>query len=277
MMNMAWISLFLPSDDPAAVAADLQREVTRASYTLYNAFGLLPGKAYPHTVKLFVSPAVNGWVRLIGEPDPALYAPLSQGKLCIVAQLDAATGSLEVYADGALVDAGVALAPYVRAGQSVEILQQALRGEVASITPLDTLPEPQMVAIPLDSLPPDVQAMLGNVNQGQAQQMMNQLGGNLMNRFGGQMQTDAAQNLLKQQQQIPDWNSADGVRIRATIGCLTIPDKWREPDFITLRDAYALHERRRRKPDARLYPGDAEAMQTVPDALAYTPVYGGKA
>jgi hypothetical protein len=57
--------------------------------------------------------------------------------------------------------------------------------------------------------------------------------------------------------------------------CLRIPD-WRDPDFVTLRDAYALHKRRERSPNATLYPGDAEALAAVPDALTYTPVYAGK-
>ena len=57
--------------------------------------------------------------------------------------------------------------------------------------------------------------------------------------------------------------------------CLNIPD-WRAPDFVTLRDAYALHKRRQRSPNATLYPGDAEALAAVPDALTYTPIYAGK-
>ncbi len=81
----------------------------------------------------------------------------------------------------------------------------------------------------------------------------------------------AAGDLLKQ----PDWSSAGGQRIRALMDCLNVPN-WQAPDFVTLRDAYALHERRQRSPKARLYPGDAEALAAVPDALAYTPVYGGK-
>ena len=81
----------------------------------------------------------------------------------------------------------------------------------------------------------------------------------------------AADDLLKQ----PDWSSAGGQRIRALMDCLAVPD-WQAPDFVTLRDAYALHHRRQRSPQARLYPGDAEALAAVPDALAYTPVYGGK-
>jgi hypothetical protein len=73
----------------------------------------------------------------------------------------------------------------------------------------------------------------------------------------------------------PDWNSAGGRKIVALLGCLAIPG-WREPDFVTLRDAYALHARRQRNPSARLYPGDAEAMDAVSDALVYTPIYAGK-
>jgi hypothetical protein len=73
----------------------------------------------------------------------------------------------------------------------------------------------------------------------------------------------------------PDWNSAGGARIRALADCLNIPN-WQAPDFVTLRDAYALHERRRRSPNATPYPGDAEALAAVPDALDYTPVYYGK-
>ena len=48
-----------------------------------------------------------------------------------------------------------------------------------------------------------------------------------------------------------------------------------EPDFDSLRDAYPLHERRRRSPNARIYPGDEAIMAKVSDALLYTPVYGG--
>ncbi|MBL8157537.1 MAG: hypothetical protein JNM70_25480, partial [Anaerolineae bacterium] len=42
-----------------------------------------------------------------------------------------------------------------------------------------------------------------------------------------------------------------------------------------LRDAYQLHSRRQRNPNARAYPGDEAVMAAVPDALMYTPVYGG--
>jgi hypothetical protein len=60
------------------------------------------------------------------------------------------------------------------------------------------------------------------------------------------------------------------------MNCLTIPLGWISPDFVALRDAYQLHERRRRNPNAMLYPGDAEAMAAVPNALDYAVVYAGK-
>ena len=75
---------------------------------------------------------------------------------------------------------------------------------------------------------------------------------------------------------MPDWDSAGGKRIRALADLLTLPSDWREPDFVALRDAYQLHDRKRRNPNATLYPGDAEAMSKVPHALNFTPVYAGK-
>ncbi len=74
----------------------------------------------------------------------------------------------------------------------------------------------------------------------------------------------------------PNWNSPGGRRLHALMRCLTVPDHWREPDFGVLRDAYQLHSRQQRKPDARLYPGDDATMNRVPDALDYVPVYGGR-
>ncbi len=87
-------------------------------------------------------------------------------------------------------------------------------------------------------------------------------------------QADAARDLISGGDK-PDWNSTGGVRIRAVMNCLTVGDNWREPDFDSLRDAYPLLERRRRNPNARTYPGDDAVMAKVPDALTYTPVYGG--
>jgi hypothetical protein len=131
-----------------------------------------------------------------------------------------------------------------------------------------------MLAVPLDNLPEDVRAMAGQVNPAQAQKMFERLSGTLMKKASpGGNAADEARMMLAGH--APDWNSVGGQRLRALMACLTVPDHWREPDFVTLRDAYQVAERRQRKPDARLYPGDAKAIHSVPNALDYTPVYGG--
>jgi hypothetical protein len=73
-----------------------------------------------------------------------------------------------------------------------------------------------------------------------------------------------------------DLNSLAGQAIAAHAAHAGLPEGWHIPDFITLRDAFAVHRRLQRFPNARLYPGDAEARDAVPDALAYTPLFGGR-
>jgi hypothetical protein len=112
------------------------------------------------------------------------------------------------------------------------------------------------------------------VDMQQAQKMFDLLSAGLTQRSGNMGNETAVQNLLQGDR--PDWNSAGGVQIRALMDCLTVPPGWQMPDFVTLRDAFQLHERRRRNPNATLYPGDSEAMAAVPDALDYIAVYAGK-
>ena len=124
------------------------------------------------------------------------------------------------------------------------------------------------------NLPDDIQALADDVDQAQAQKMFDRLSGDLMKKVGGTQATEAAHDLIGGS--APDWNSLGGRRLHAVMRCLTTPDQWRDPTFTTLRDAYQLHRRRQRKPDARLYPGDEDIMQRVPNALDYQPVYAGR-
>ncbi|MCB9451072.1 MAG: hypothetical protein H6672_06510 [Anaerolineaceae bacterium] len=265
-MMTSWHSLYFPSDDSTALAHALTASLESLGYTLYNPFGLLPGKAYPQTVRLFVAPAVDGWTRAIGAPDERQFALLAESGLCLWAALDGSTAHITVYQDGKPVAPQTALLPHLRPGCTPEQLQ-------ATLDPTTQPNASAGSALPLDALPEDVRAMAGDVNLKQAEKMFSRLGGQLLRKATTDADTaDAARGLLNSG---PDWNSADGTRLRAFMACLTVPETWREPDFVTLRDAYQLHERRRRKPDARLYPGDAEAMAQVPDALTYTPIYGG--
>jgi hypothetical protein len=272
-MTACWISLYFPCED--GIIPTLQESLTALGYTLYNPFGLLPGKAYPQSVRLFAAPPANGWTRVIGEPDARQLPLLSQRCLCLYTALMGKDAQVEVYEDGRQTDPLRALIPYLRDGHTMDDLGKTLHGAAFSIVEQEESAQPQMLVVPLDDLPEDMRDMARQVNPAQAQKMFERLSGTLMRKVSpGGSAADEARRMLAGS--APDWNSVGGQRIRALMACLTVPDNWREPDFVTLRDAYQVHARRQRKPDARLYPGDAEAMQRVPNALDYTPVYGGR-
>jgi hypothetical protein len=126
--------------------------------------------------------------------------------------------------------------------------------------------------VPLDALSDETRALAGRIDLPQAESLIGRLSAGLMKRIGGD--AAAARDLINTDQ--PEWDSADGRRICTLMDALNVPANWREPDFVTLRDAYALHARRRRRPDAPLLPGDSDAMSAVPDALAYAAIYAGK-
>lgn len=260
-MTASWTSLYLPCD----VTPALKDSLTALGYTLYNPFIPLPGKAYSQSVRLFVAPRVAGWTRLIGEPDMQQLPILSRRCLCLYVMLAGKDARIEVYAGGKQTEARAALVPYLREGYTADDLDRALHHAAVSIVES---------AMPMAALPDDVQAMAGKVDQQQAQKMFERLSGKLMGKVSpGGSTADEARRMIAD---TVDWNSVGGQRIRALMGCLTVPDNWREPDFVTLRDAYQLHERKQRNPNARLYPGDAAAMAKVPNALGYEPVYGGR-
>ena len=249
-----WHSLYLPY--AGNVVDPLADALAVLGYERYAPFGLVPGKAYPQSVKLFVAPVRDGWTRIIGSPDAALLPVLSRLAPCLLIELDGADAAISAYAAGAPADLTDVFAPYA---QTPDCLDDA---------PVSAAKADKLGAVALDALPSDVQTMAQQVDLRQAGKLFERMSATLARKTNAD---PAADDLLKQ----PDWSSAGGQRIRALMGCLSIPG-WQAPDFVTLRDAYALHYRRQRSPQARLYPGDAEALAAVPDALAYTPVYGGK-
>ncbi|MCC6802320.1 MAG: hypothetical protein IT319_05505 [Anaerolineae bacterium] len=249
----AFCSLYLP--DAAEIARPIRAALAALGYEFFDPFGLIPGKAYPQAVRLFVAPARGGWTRVLGAPDPALLPSLSQTAPCLLVELDGANARIEAYAGGAPASPEAAFAAYLR---SPDCLDKE---------PVATATRPALGGVALDALPDDVRALAKTVDLKQAESMFARLSGSLAAKTGGD-----SGDLLRQ----PEWDSAGGRTIRALLTCLSIPG-WQTPDFVTLRDAYALHKRRQRSPNATLYPGDAEALAAVPDALAYTPIYAGKA
>lgn len=266
-MTISWDSLYLPSANQERVATTLKKCLQDLGYKLYDPFGVLPGKSYAQTVRLFVAPAVEGWVRIIGSPDPRLLMPLSAAGACLHVALDDDQAVIHTYARGGPRPTDKVLESWLRQGCDLRRLQHIL---VAEDFPAEVEAENGV----FDNLPDDIQALAGQVDRDQAQKMFDRLSGGLMQKVGGAQATEAAHDLIGGN--APNWNSPGGRCIHALMRCLSVPDNWRDPAFDSLRDAYQLHCRRQRKPDARLYPGDEQAMQRVPDALDYVPVYGGR-
>jgi hypothetical protein len=263
-MTTSWDSLYLPSVETEAILKTLRETLVKLGYELYDPFGLIPGKSYPHTTRLFIASPEEGWTRIFGSFDVRLLPALSGVCVCLRLSLDDSQAFIETYNTGVTVEPQDVLRPYVRPGYDLE---RALNGPLL-------LRNEEAPSI-FDSLPDDVQSLASRVDKGHAQKMFDRLSGNLMKRVAGNESekiSSAARDLMS----APDWNSPGGQRIRMVMECLTIPLNWREPDFATLRDAYQLHTRRRRNPNAMLYPGDAETMEKVPDALNYMPVYAGR-
>lgn len=265
-----WDSLFTPSANAATTAAALRERLVALGYTLFDPFGVMPGKAYRDAVRLFVSPSLNGWVRVIGEMDAALPSAMSHDAPCLLLRLEGDQAVIQMYHGGVNATPDT-LAPYLKPARSTDDIHHIL-----STPDLTIVPKQAASGLPLNALPDDVQALAGKVDMSRAQSMFNRMAGTVAKRAGDTGgNADAARNLIAQGSP-PDWTSAGGLRLAALIDCLTIADGWQTPEFTTLRDAYQLHARKRRNPNADLYPGDADAMRAVPDALAYLPVYGGK-
>jgi hypothetical protein len=265
-MPATWKSLYLSCDNTEQIIDTLQSTLDHHGYTRYDPFEALPGRAYPETVKLFVAPSQQGWTRLIGDgfsvdADEFLAPSLSQLAICLAIALEGETGSIQAYEAGEQVEMVTAMQPHLRPGASIADFQRAAAGEFA--VNVDN------TNMPLEVLPDDVQAMAKDLNTRQVNKLFNKWMKKVSNHVAADR--NEAEAIL----QGVNWSSAAGQRIQAMMACLNIPG-WQQPDFVTLRDAYQLQRRRQRNPNAVLYPGDAEAMNAVTDALNYHPVYGGK-
>jgi len=277
MTQNLWCSLYLTCADDSltakTVADSLNLALAGQGYTAYDPFGLIPGRVYDENVKLFVSPA-EGWVRVLVEENmpQSLLKELSQTYTCLFIRVENPdTSTIQVYQEGKLNEDRIsALAPFLREGKNPQDLHSALtKTEITIIEPENA----NEGFIPADALPEDIQRMAKNVDANNMNQMFSKVTSGLFGKMNAD--ADAANALVEQAKQM-NWNSPQGWKIRSLINLLTMPANWRDPNFVTLRDAYSLHARKQRKPDARLYPGDAEAMRAVPDALDYIPVYAGK-
>ncbi len=271
-MTILWHNLYLPTDNTPEIVNTLQNALLTHGYTLYNPFGAIPGKAYKDSIRLFIAPpSSTQWTRILATntltPEARLSPALSQIAPCLsVAVLSSETTDLSVYERGEQGDTMGGLTPYLREGHTTDDIERVLTASLINTQ------SAKSDDFPMDLLPDDLQQQAQHLNPKHINRMFGKLMGQV-NKQLGKGDAESARALLQSNM---DWNSPAGRRIRALMRLLTIPEDWHKPDFVTLRDAYQIHQRRASKPDAILYPGDNEAMNAVPNALNYTPIYGGK-
>jgi len=252
-MSEVWSSVYARSDDAAAIGEAFRQAALAAGYTAFNPFSGAPGRSYPNAVRLFVRPARGGWVRVVGEPDPALLATVSERAPLLWAALEGSASRIEAWANGEQDNVEAIFGVTPPAGDDL---------------PAVTFGQPPAPTV-FAALPADIQAM--NANPKQAQAMLDKLSGGLLKKAGG----DQAAAMAALQGNPPDWASRAGRELAALLAALGIPE-WGNPDFVPLRDAYQVLSRLQRRPTATLYAGDREAMDAVPNALDYQPIYAGK-
>ncbi len=252
---MSFFSLYFRESDISQerAAALLAAVLENAGYARFDPFNGVPGRSYPLTAKLFAAPALNGWVRVLAESvSDELLGPVSEDVGLVYARLQGDSGAVEAWRSGGRLDlqAEFSIMP-----ENVTVIQP---------------PAPQSGW--MESLPDEVKAMQRHPKQ--AAKMIDRLSGSLLAKAGGADQREQAMALLSASDDA-NWASADGKAILAAFAGLGIQNGV-SPDFVTLREAYALHARRKRRPGSSLLPGDENTLQAVPDALNYLPIYAGK-
>ena len=273
-MTVIWHNLYLPSRkgekslDGETIAESLRDSLIEQGYILYDPFGLIPGAAYADSVKLFVAPASSGWVRVLISPEnqllPAIMESMSKDQLCLSLSFDESAMHVTVYKDGQEAELN-ALQPYLKVGFTVDDLTNAMQiqGEATNISG-DTFP--------MGVLPDDLQSAAQTLNPKHIDRLFVKLMKKVNRQLSDTDENQAREVLNKR----INWQSTGGQQVSQFVDCLTLPENWNKPEYVTLRDAFQRHRHRQRNPHGHLFPGDTEAMEAVPNALDFLPVYGGK-
>jgi hypothetical protein len=282
--NQNWHSLYVPTADAAPVAQALHALLTAQGYQDFDPFpggsGTPPGLST--TVRLFVAPPQDGWVRVLGQltPDAAPELSTHTGQPVIDAWLTDEDGGFALYWNGARHDDPASFAAYLLPGRADSDLDRAFAGKL-DVPVLDSGDLPGVVGS--EVLPSEVRDQVKEKGMPRgANWLSRQLGNRVLRQIAREENVDpeeveAARAMVMSGAGQDIWNSLNGQRVRAIASVLSLPANWREPAWQTVRDAYHMHRLRERNPRMPLLPGDDDTLKAVPDALAYTPVYMGRA
>jgi hypothetical protein len=282
MSSSSWHRLLVRADDPSLVTAALVTTLTERGYQRFDPF---PGGGgtplgLKEVLRCFVSPTVDGWVRVFGTltliPPPALPLPY------LHAWIEGDESAWEAWEGGQRSPAG--LTPYLKPHLTAEDLTRALERPILASTdsPVDSASPGSPATLPggLEQL-----ACERGVSQAQANRMISKLTGQLFGKLDKQSGGEAsamksqAQALANRALSGPDqveWRGVAGLRLLRIADLLVLPAGWREPDGEALRAAYQVARRLARNARAELLPDERAALDAVPGAIQYQAVYAGK-
>lgn len=284
-MTEHWYCLYVPLPDSQAVAGALRDVLTAAGYQAFDPFpgGTGTPPRLRDTVRQFVTPAADGWVRVVGEPDVSVFPALSErlGVNLLLGWLDAGDGGFARIKAAGREDAPDSLQDFLAPGRTPDDLRRALAGQVR-VAPVES-DSPPVAVVDANAIPDDIRELAQNrdVDPRRAEKMFEKISGGLFGRLS-KGDRDASPDEIAQARALVSgggqdhWNTLAGQRVRAAAEALALPDNWRLPDWAAVRDAYQVHRLRQRAPRMALMPGDRESMAKVPDALDYEPVYMGR-
>lgn len=271
-MTIIWSSIYIRTDDPAAAVNALVTAYQDAGYVHFDPFpggtGTPPG--IKDIARHFVSPASEGWVRILGTPVVGLRLTVNY----LYAWVTSSASHIDVFLSGHTDPNGLVM--YLRPGKTAEDLAAVPKNPTGELNE----PQPKATALPheIEKLAKD-----HGVNPGQANQLINRMTSGLMARLNkhsggeaGQVQGQARALLSNAQAAQMNWNSRGALRLLRLVELLTLPANWRTGDFDQVREAYQVARRLQRNPSASLMPDERAALAQISDPLAFTPVYMGK-
>jgi hypothetical protein len=280
-MNSIWYSLFLPKADPEEVADKLRAVLATRDYKPYDPFpgGTGTPPKLSETVRLFVAPSQDDWVRVLGQPVESLLDDFNERIAIpvIYGWLTDEDGGFALYQDGKRHRDPDDFKAYLRRDKSPDLLKRAWEGKIP--VPVLESEQPPVAVVNMADLPPDIQELAAekNVDPKKANKLAERLSATLFGKLqGGSKEEQEQAKELIQGGGRDNWNSLNGQRVRAIAGLLDLPENWRLPALETVRDAYQLHRLREKNPRMPLMPGDTAVMKAIPDALDYRPVYMGR-
>ena len=276
-----WQHLLFPHSSPEDVLVALRNALENNSYSSYDPF---PGGSGSPIGKLtriraFAAPPSQTWQSIFIAPadhiDSTILTDLSTS--IDTPFLDLHLSSLEdyhitVYGTDTRTTDLTALLPFLKSGMSMSDLESAQHEAPPDVSKSSSSP----------NLPPELQKFADE--KGVQSKHVDKLMGRMTKRIFKKMEQQSGDSSDSTQEQAKAMlsgqaqdalHSPAGLKLRSIISRLTVPEDWYLPDWKTLVAAYPI-ARQLQKGNALLLPGDEAALEQVPNALDFVPLYYAK-